>query len=217
MIYECVSEHIQTVDFLFSSISPFSIIQSEAADVAMIIVKDVARTFASSDYFKLGDGKVRELDVHTWCTSLHEPTVLFSWSNEHSYYNSNTFTLAYKFLSSYKNALIFFFRLLSGRCFFVQAVLSRLLLAFQRLAPDPGYVQGMATLAAVVLLTFHGGGKAGSLAEKDDDDDDGRNNVSIVLGKKKQNDNREIAPDRRPMPTPQVCNCECCRQASSFV
>lgn len=87
-------------------------------------------------------------------------------------------------------------------CVILQAVLSRLLLAFQRLAPEPGYVQGMATLAAVVLLTFHGGGKAGSLAEIDDDNS---NNESIVLGKKKkQQSGREATPDRRPMPTPQV-------------
>lgn len=80
----------------------------------------------------------------------------------------------------------------------VQAVLSRLLLAFQRLAPEPGYVQGMATLAAVVLLTFHGGGQSESLKEKDDDE----SNESTVLGKKKIS--QKTAPDRRPMPTPQV-------------
>jgi hypothetical protein len=80
-------------------------------------------------------------------------------------------------------------RSLSG--WLLQAVLARLLLAFQRLAPAPGYVQGMSTLAAVVLLTFHGGGKAEALEEEDEG--------TAVRGGRGSAQER-----RRPMPTPQV-------------
>ena len=46
-----------------------------------------------------------------------------------------------------------------------RAVLGRLLLAFDGLFPAPGYVQGMCTLAAVVLLVLTHGGRSGALDE----------------------------------------------------
>ena len=54
------------------------------------------------------------------------------------------------------------------------AALGRVLLAFARLAPRPGYVQGMSTLASMILLVFTGGGSARALiTDPRNDDADG--------------------------------------------
>lgn len=134
----------------------------------MIIVKDVARTFVGSDYFKLGDGKARV--SHSYIHGCNESSFFFDTPAA---------------LTQYVALVV------CGLA--VQAVLARLLLAFQRLAPAPGYVQGMSTLAAVVLLTFHGGGKAAALEEEGGDE------ATVGNGGRRSPQER-----RRPMPTPQV-------------